>query len=482
ITSSFNGITLTITGTPDTVGIFTYTITTQGSCDNPTTAIGTITVTGQTIDKPDDGTDAQTICVNTPAAPIKYYYGGTATDANVEGLPDGMSFTKNSSTKLITISGSPSQPGVFTYKVFTTQGACGHDTVTGTINVTVQTINKTPESDTAQAICKGAPITPILYEIKGTGTGATVSGLPAGVSGSYNSATGIYTISGTPTVTSGVYTYTITTTGSCAAAAATGTIEVIPDATITLTSAPGTDNQRLCFNSGSIAIIKYQITVATGATVSGLPAGLTAMYSNGIFTITGTPTETGVFYYAVETTGICGQTSIEGMITIDPEVSGGNLTYSYSATCSPASGTITLSGETGAIMGWEYSTNGTTWSPISNVTHSYDFSVNNTTYYRAKIDGASCGTTFSNAVLVGVHNLWTGTTSSDWNDGTNWSDGNLPSVSCSNVIIPGGTPHQPSLGSGVATINNLEIQNGAILTINNNATLQIAGTINNSGT
>ncbi|TAM57128.1 MAG: T9SS type A sorting domain-containing protein [Rhodanobacter sp.] len=483
VTSSFNGITLTISGNPDSVGVFTYTVVTQGhgSCV-PTSTTGTITVTGQTISKPlDAGTDAQTICINTPAVPIKYNYGGTATDADVQGLPAGMSFSKNNTSKLITIYGTPSEPGLFTYSVFTTQGTCGHDTVTGTVNVTIQTINKTPESDTAQVICKGSGIIPILYEIKGTGTGATVSGLPAGISGSYNAGTGIYTISGTPTVTSGLYTYTVTTTGSCAASAAKGTIEITPDATIHLTSAPGTDNQRLCFNSGSIALITYQISVATGATVNGLPDGLAGVYSNGTFTISGTPTETGEFTYTVQTTGDCGQTSIDGNVQIDPEVSGGNLTYSYTVACSPASGTVTLSGETGTILGWESSINGTSWSAISNTTHSQNFTVNNTTYFRAKVDGGACGIALSNAVLIGVHNLWTGTTSSDWNDGTNWSDGNVPSPSCPDVVIPGGTPHQPILGSGMATINNLEIQNGAVLTINNNANIQIAGTINNSG-
>jgi hypothetical protein len=42
----------------------------------------------------------------------------------------------------------------------------------------------------------------------------------------------------------------------------------------------------------------------------------------------------------------------------------------------------------------------------------------------------------------------------------------VPSASCPEVVILGGTPHQPTLGSGMATINNLEIKNGATLMIN----------------
>ena len=74
-----------------------------------------------------------------------------------------------------------------------------------------------------QTICVSTPITPITYVVGGGATGATVTGLPAGVTGNYSS--GVYTISGSPSV-SGTFNYTVTTTGSgtCTNATASGTI------------------------------------------------------------------------------------------------------------------------------------------------------------------------------------------------------------------------------------------------------------------
>ena len=52
------------------------------------------------------------------------------------------------------------------------------------------------------------------------------------------------------------------------------TVTVNPNNTVTLTSAPGTDAQTVCINT-PITDITYATTGATGATVTGLPAGVT---------------------------------------------------------------------------------------------------------------------------------------------------------------------------------------------------------------
>jgi hypothetical protein len=85
-------------------------------------------------------------------------------------------------------------------------------------------------SNSTQTICEGETITNIRYTVGGDATGASASGLPAGVSGSYNSISHIFTISGTPTE-SETLNYTVTTTGTtsgCTEATAIGTITVNP--------------------------------------------------------------------------------------------------------------------------------------------------------------------------------------------------------------------------------------------------------------
>lgn len=76
-------------------------------------------------------------------------------------------------------------------------------------------------------------------------------------------------------------------------------------------------------------------------------------------------------------------------------------------------------------------------------------------------------------------NTWTGSTSTAWNTASNWSTGVVP-VSTEDVIIPTAT-NNPVVSTGTANCNNITINTGASLTITG-GTMQIAGSINNSGT
>ena len=126
----------------------------------------------------------------------------------------------------------------------------------------------------AQTKCISTAITNITYATTGA-TGATVTGLPTGVSGSW--AANVVTISGTPSV-AGTATYTVTLTGGCGAITTTGTITVTANNTVTLSSAVGTDAQTKCIST-AITNITYATTGATGATVTGLPTGVSGSWA-----------------------------------------------------------------------------------------------------------------------------------------------------------------------------------------------------------
>jgi gliding motility-associated-like protein len=143
-----------------------------------------------------------------------------------------------------------------------------------------------------------------------------VSGLPAGVNGTY--AGGVITITGTPTV-AGHFIYTVNATGPCLPASIGGTIDVTADATNTLTSAPATANQTLCINT-AITNITYAIGGSgTGATVTGLPAGVNGVYAGGVVTISGTPTVPGTFNYTVTPVGPCFKPALTGQILVNQD-------------------------------------------------------------------------------------------------------------------------------------------------------------------
>ena len=479
-----NGITLAISGTPnDNSGVYTYTITTTGACSNPTTATGQITVKGQKVTLSSlPGTDAQIVCKGTPITPIKYTLSELATNAVVTGLPTGVTAGPVTGN-VITITGSPVDSGTFTYKIVTTGASCNADSLTGTIRSNVQTIQKTSGDDN-QALCINNKMGDIIYTISGTGGGASAVGLPSGVTGGY--AGGNFTISGKPTV-SGVFNYTITTSGTCEAAAITGTITVSADATVSLSSPSGSDAQIICYN-GVINNITYNTSGApdAGVTVTGLPDGVNYSVNSGIVTITGTPTESGSFTYTVKATGSCVEASTTGTITIDALVNTGtSFTTDFAQLCSAPSGTLTLNGSSGTIKGWQYSTDaGVSWLPTSPVstTNVLNFTINSKTYFRVVFDGGACGDSYSSPYVIGIHNLWTGEVSTDWNDANNWSDGNIPSVSCPDVVIPQvPSNNYPVLATGTATINNLQIKSNASLMVNGTGIFQVAGNVTNAG-
>lgn len=100
-------------------------------------------------------------------------------------------------------------PGTFSIYLNTISNSSTLSSVSGTDN---------------QTICLNNSITSITYTTTGA-TGATFTGLPTGVTGSWSN--NIITISGTPTV-SGTFNYTVTLTGGCGTVTSTGTITINP--------------------------------------------------------------------------------------------------------------------------------------------------------------------------------------------------------------------------------------------------------------
>ncbi len=302
---------ITISGTPTASGLFSFTITLTGGC-GVITRSGTITVNpNNTITRTSAAaTENQTVCISTTITNITYTT-TSASGASFSGLPAGVS--GNWAASAITISGTPTASGSFSYTI-TLTGGCGTITRSGTIDVTPNnTITRTSAAGTDnQTVCISTPITNITYSTTGA-TGATFSNLPAGVNGSRAGNT--ITISGTPTA-SGTFNYTITLTGGCGVITRNGTITVSPNNTITRTSAAGTDNQTVCANS-TITNITYSTTGASGATFSGLPAGVSGGWAGNIVTISGAPTATGTFNYTITLTGGCGVVTRNGTIIVN---------------------------------------------------------------------------------------------------------------------------------------------------------------------
>jgi PKD repeat protein len=330
LTGAWSGNVALISGTPSVSGVFNYTVTTTGGCP-PAITTGSVTVIS--LNTIATGSN-QTICQNVPILNISLATTG-ATGATFSGLPTGV--TGQWSGNAVAISGTPTQSGTFNYTA-TTTGGCPPAIATGTITVTP---SNTISAGTNQTVCINAAITNVVLTTTGA-TGATFSGLPAGVAGSWIG--NVATISGTPTQ-SGTFNYTVTTTGGCPASIATGSITVIPSNTITVGL-----NRAVCINS-PISNIGLTTTVASGASFTGLPLGVTGSWAGNIATISGTPTQSGTFNYTVTTTGGCPSASTIGTITVSPLntiTAGTNQTVCQNTAISNIS--LTTTGATGATV------------------------------------------------------------------------------------------------------------------------------------
>lgn len=338
------------------------------------------------------GTNNQTVCPSVTITNITYSIVGAISNATVTGLPSGI--TSSLSGNVITISGSSSSLGSSNYQVSVLLTSTASLTASGTITISntkgISSFSLTSNAGTnTQAVCKNSAINPIVYSVSVNSggnaiTGVNATGLPTGVTGSYNS--GVYTISGTPSV-NGTFNYSLQTTGDlCTNTTITGTLSVSDPGSssstisscnsyiwpangqtytssgtytavtgcitqtlyltitsssslISLTSATATSNQSVC-RGEAISDISYAIqsnlsgTTITGVYSSGLPGGVTANLSANTYTLSGTPVQAGTYNYIVYVTATsCGIAQLNGTITVS--TSKGSSSFSLTS----ASGT-----------------------------------------------------------------------------------------------------------------------------------------------
>jgi hypothetical protein len=479
VTGGWSGNVVTISGTPTASAgsPYNYLVTLTGGCGT-VTASGTITVNpNNTVSLSSaSGTNGQTVCINAPIANITYSTTGAA-GATVTGLPAGV--TGGWSGNVVTISGTPTASAGSPYNYLVTlTGGCGTVTASGTITVNPNnTVSLSSASGTnGQTVCINAPIANITYSTTGA-TGATVTGLPAGVTGGWSG--NVVTISGTPTTSAGSpYNYLVTLTGGCGTVTASGTITVNPNNTIALSSAAGTDSQTVCANT-AISNITYATTGATGATFSGLPAGVTGAWAGNVVTISGTPTtEVGSpFNYTVTLTNGCGNISTTGTITVKQVHAAPTITKNNDVSCG-SFGSVTLTGLSG---NWTINQTGTTTPPKTYsgtvATHAIqDLIVG--TYYFTITNDLNCT---SSSATVTINDISSNTT---WN-GSVWSNGE-PDGSKS-VLITSVVPSQPFSAAKpniTACSLTINVPNGATdpdVIIPSQMTLNITNAITSNG-
>lgn len=420
---------------------------------------------------------APTLCINTVMTTITH----STTVGNgigiVTGLPAGL--TASWASNSISISGTPTASGTFNYTV-PFIGGCGLVSATGTIIVTPD--NTVSAASSSPTLCINTALTAITHStVRATGIG-TASGLPAGVSASWSTNT--ITINGTPTE-SGTFNYSIPLVGGCGTINATGTIIVTADNAVSVASS----SPVLCINTVLTSITHTTSGGTTGIGVAtGLPSGVTASWSSNTITISGTPTVSGTFNYSIPLTGGCGIVNATGTITVDNVAIGGAVSGTTSTCLGNTSGVLTLSGNIGSVIRWEYSVSPfTSWNSISNTTSTYTSgALTESTSFRAVVQNGTCTEVYSTPITVTI-------TTTTWASGS-WSNGaptstvsalitssmitGGTSIEACSLVVSNGASVSVSSGDSVTLEGPLQVGSGSLVTFNNNANLIQSGTAN----
>jgi hypothetical protein len=233
------GTTATYTPPTSTAGTLYYRCYFNSSCGNTAgAASGAITVNAN--NTVGTASSTPTLCVNSALTDITHATTGVTGIGTATGVPAGVTASFASNT--ITISGTPTASGTFSYTIPTT-GGCGSVNATGTI--TVNAASTVGAASSSPIVCPGTTITSITHSTTGaTGIG-TATGMPAGVTAAWASNT--ITISGAPT-TAGTYNYSIPLSGACGTVNATGTI-VAKSSNLAAVTQPSSTSEVYCLNA-----------------------------------------------------------------------------------------------------------------------------------------------------------------------------------------------------------------------------------------
>ena len=237
-----------------------------------------------------------------------------------------------------------------------------------------------------------------------------------------------YSVNGTPMTTSSspitldsvtvattVELDSIVVTGGCSSTLLNGTHQIKVNELPVVSISSSSDT--ICNGSmGTFTVVVDNVKSGQGWTLvydEGTSTGLTKTgIGSGSFTVNTGILSTGTTDITLQailnsTTSCPGVVDTTISIVVSPTTVGG-LTASDATVCyGDNNGTITLSGETGDVMNWEYSTDGgNTWTVTSNVGTTITYNnITETTMYRAYVVSGACSGAYSSVTTITVKEL-----------------------------------------------------------------------------
>ncbi|MGZ3895001.1 MAG: beta strand repeat-containing protein, partial [Bacteroidia bacterium] len=433
----------------------------NSSCAVATSSVATMTINPTTVAGTTSGSSTQCSGSNSGSITLSGQTGSVqnweyTTDGGVTWTNIANTTASQSYTNLITTTG---------YRAVVKSGACSSlSSSTSTITINPVTVAGTLSPATSTG-CSAA----------NSGT-ITLSGQTGTVQRWESSTDGGVTWTNIANTTNTQTYSNITTSRIFRALVKSGVCTALYSTTATVTVAPATvagsvaTSTTVCSgaNSGTLtlsgqtgSILNWESSINAGATWTNIANTTTTQtYSN---------LATSTLYRAVVQNGSCPiASSTAATITVNNPSVGGSVSGSTTVCASGNSGTMNLSGQTGTVQSWEYSTNGgTTWSNISNTTTSQNFSnLSVSTLYHVLVKNGVCPVATSSSSTITVDPVTVG-----------------GSVSSNTTACNGNNSGTLNLVGQTGSVLNWEVSNDGGLTwlsITNTTTSQGYNNITNS--
>ncbi|MFM9944909.1 MAG: PKD domain-containing protein [Bacteroidia bacterium] len=247
--------------------------------------------------------------------------------------------------------------------------------------------------------------------------GSTVAFLDATGDGTYTISTGVLTATTDITLISIVQTSGTPQCSQNLNGKITITVNDLPRASYTNVPSPLCQGSKISFTFDVSKVktsqnwsMSYDVKAPSSA---GASSESTSGSGSGTYSITTTAsvlptTSTLTLGTITNTTTGCSRTLNDiKVINVDATTVGGTTSAAATVCKGSNTGTISLSGNTGAVVRWESSTNGgSTWTAINNTTSTNAFSnITQTTMYRAFVMNGVCNGANSTATTITVNEL-----------------------------------------------------------------------------
>ncbi|NUQ34865.1 MAG: hypothetical protein HUU29_07990, partial [Planctomycetaceae bacterium] len=325
-----------------------------------------------------------------------------------------------------------------------------------------------------------------------TNVGITTNGIYKLNTSATNSVTGTWTNNGTFTANSGTISFTGTTAQTIAGATTFYNL-TINNGHVAPSDVNDVESSAALTVTNTLSVSDGQFSPFTGSSfkdVTIAAAGIMKPAASGsTISVSGNWTRSGTFTHNDGTVSF--NTTTTATISASTDwynfscTTGGKQINFTAGTTQNIAGTLTLTGSLGSLITLRSTSAGVGWDfanpAVTTVAYYVDVQDSNAANDIYAVGSTNSGNNDANWIFM-VAGDWVGIASTDWNNGANWGDGQVPNGIAARVktVVPGAG--DAVISAAVADVTTITVFAGKTLTIDSGGSVQVSGDVSVFGT